>query len=163
LQRWTLIFGLFGALTFGGYQALINPKTPLSSAWNPTQPLDVNDPVTPLTFWKLGRAAEDAELCITALQNAAAQFELEEDFSESDICHIRPRVRLHGVGQANLVPVETRCATALRLAMLSTFQVTVAGMCACPRVKVGSLQPTRRQMQSTSQVSRLRTAAPFAS
>ncbi len=71
-RSWALISGLAafffaGALGFGGYQALVHPDTPLPREWNPTVPLRISDPVTPLTGWKLNRAAADQAQCLAAL------------------------------------------------------------------------------------------------
>ena len=101
---------------WGGYQLLRHPDTPLPVAWNPTAPLRVSDPVTPITSWKLNRATANPPACQAALAGFAALQQLP-DLNTSDQCHIRNRVSLSSVGDARLAPVETRCAIALRMAM----------------------------------------------
>jgi hypothetical protein len=123
---------VLAALGFGGYQALTHPQTPLPPAWNPTQPLRVSHPVTPITQWKLGRAAGNLDKCIGAL-NGAAAFSQTDDLVQSDQCHIRGRVNLTGVGSASIAPLDTRCAVALRMAMWERH----------------SLQPAARELLGT--------------
>ena len=122
-----------GALGFGGYQAMMHPDTPLPREWNPTKPLRVSDPVTPLTVWKLNRAAATSQTCLAALADNATLAVLP-DLETSDQCHIRDRVTLRGVGDASLGAIETRCAIALRLAMWERH----------------SLQPLARDMLGTT-------------
>ncbi|MFQ1700416.1 extensin family protein [Loktanella agnita] len=110
----TLLFA--AALGYGGYQALTHPDTPLPPEWNPTQPLLVTHPVTPLTAWKLDRAAADMQSCVAALGDTA-RLQQRSDLEESAQCHMRDRVALSRVGQARIRDIETRCAIALRLAM----------------------------------------------
>ncbi|WP_342077409.1 extensin family protein [Yoonia sp. SS1-5] len=110
----TLLF--LAALGYGGHLALTHPDTPLPQQWNPLEPLRIADPVTPLTGWKLNRAAADGMRCIAALQGSATIRPLE-DLNQSASCHIRDRVSLDGVGAAGLTNVDTRCAIALRMAM----------------------------------------------
>lgn len=114
--RGAVAFLFVGLLGFGGYQALLHPDTPLPTAWNPTRPLVIDDPVTPFTGWKLNRAAADITRCEAVLTGAAAWRRLA-DLETSDQCHIRGRVALSQVGSARIGTVETRCAIALRLAM----------------------------------------------
>jgi hypothetical protein len=107
---------LVGLLGLGGYQGLTHPETPLPAGWNPTQPLRVTDAATPITGWKLERAAADLDLCMAALDGAAL-VQPRDDLVQSEQCHIRGRVSLSGVGVARLAAIETRCAVALRMAM----------------------------------------------
>lgn len=105
-----------GMLGYGSYQAMLHPDTPLPREWNPVQPLLLTDPVTPLTGWKLNRAAANAESCLAALGDGAVLQQLA-DVERSAQCHIRDRVALQQLGTADVPHVETRCAVALRLAM----------------------------------------------
>jgi len=73
-------------------------------------------PITPLTQYRLNRALADDAACLTALASGA-QAQSLPDAEDSAQCHIRPQVLLSGVGDASLAPVNTRCQTALRLAM----------------------------------------------
>ncbi|KIN74460.1 extensin-like domain-containing protein [Sulfitobacter guttiformis] len=110
-----LLFILIGA-GFGTWQVMVHPDTPLSPEWNPVQPLVVSDPVTSLTRWKLRRALGDDAVCLAALATGA-QAVVKPDFTESEQCFIAPQVTLSGVAGALVAPVNTRCQTALRLAM----------------------------------------------
>lgn len=93
-----------------------HPETPLPRAWNPLQPLHVSDPITPLTPWKMARTLGDDQICLAALATGATM-RAKPDFSQNDQCHIRPQVELRGVGDTKIKAVNTRCQTALRLAM----------------------------------------------
>ena len=120
-RSWALVSGLTAflfasVLAFGGYQAIVHPDTPLPREWNPTQPLVVTDAVTPLTSWKLNRAANDFDRCLAVLEGVSTLRPLPP-LEDSDQCFISDRVDLRAVGQSRLSPVETRCAIALRMAM----------------------------------------------
>lgn len=100
----------------GAFVLIYATETPLPDAWNPAKPLAVSDPVTSLTTVKLRRALSSGTDCRAALATGAT-FEAMDDLTTSPQCGISDRVLLRGVGDATLRPVETRCQTALRLAM----------------------------------------------
>jgi hypothetical protein len=129
-RSWALISGLAAfffaaALSYGGYQALVHPETPLPREWNPTVPLRISDPVTPLTGWKLNRAVSNEDQCLAVLGEAATVQALDP-LEDSAQCFIRDRVDLRGVGEAQIAPLETRCAIAVRLAMWERHSVQSA-------------------------------------
>ena len=111
-----LLLFIAGGAGLGGWQVMTHPETPLPPEWNPTQPLTVTDPVTRLTQWKLRRALGDDQLCLAALATGA-RAQSKSDFVDSPQCSISPQVSVSGVAGADLKPVNTRCQTALRLAM----------------------------------------------
>lgn len=104
---------LVGALVF---VAFTHPNSPVPANLNPAAPLDVAAPVDRLTPYRLRRSVE-GQACITALETSGAEFDILPDFEESEQCHIRDRVRLRSLGTASVRPFQTRCATALRLAI----------------------------------------------
>ena len=110
-----LVTAALAVLASGAFLVL-HPATPLPPEWNPAEPLDVRLRVTPLTRWKLSRAASGAA-CFAALGTYCAQFAALPDFEGSPVCHIQDRVRLTSLGTARIAPLETRCATALALAI----------------------------------------------
>ncbi len=114
-----------GALGYGGYQSVMHPDSPLPDAWNPAQPLQISDPITPITGWKLNRAVANIDQCAATLAGHAS-WQLMSDLEDSDQCHIRGRINLRSVGQASLADVETRCALALRMAMWERHSLQVA-------------------------------------
>ena len=118
-------FFFAGVLIFAGYQLIMHPETPLPREWNPTEPLRVSDPVTAMTGWKLNRAVASESQCLAALGDDAALQQLTP-LEETEQCFISDRVDLRAVGQSRLAPVETRCATALRLAMWERHTVQPA-------------------------------------
>ena len=114
--RWAVLRILMVGCCFAIWFAVLNPKSPLSMAWNPFTPLHVQSAVTPMTGWKLRRALGDADSCMAALETSATVSRVP-DLEESAVCHIRPQVTVRQVGAANLKPLNTRCQTALRMAM----------------------------------------------
>lgn len=115
---------LIGRL-FAGFLAVIistmafaiwHPRSPLPDAWNPIGPFDIAHPLTPLTQYKLKQVLKSPDLCLSALSTGAT-FTQMPDLNTSNRCHIRNRVELRAVAGIPMRPVETRCQTALRLAM----------------------------------------------
>jgi len=104
-------------VVMGSAAALLHPDSPLPDEWNPLTPLDIAAPLSDLTDWKLRQALADDTLCHQVLEASGADITRQAPFEESGLCHIRPRVTLRAVGDARLAPVETRCQTALRIAM----------------------------------------------
>ena len=107
---------LLVGVVFAGWVLFVYSPSPLPDGWNPFKPLNVQDAQTPLTAWKLRRALGDDAQCLAALDTGAQAASLP-DFEETEQCHIRPQVRVSAVGDAAMAPLNTRCQTALRLAM----------------------------------------------
>ena len=124
ITRWAIFRSVGSAVltlavlcaAIGGLLALFHPETPLPPEWNPTVPLAVAHPVTPLTTSKLRMVLNDPEQCIAVL-NAAAQVVSMDPLEVSGDCHVRNRVSLSRIGNANIDTIETSCATALRMAL----------------------------------------------
>ena len=104
------------AVVWGGVLIVIKADRVIPPQWNPLAPLQVSEPLTVFTNWRLEQALKSPEACIAALSTSANMTVLE-DFEPSAQCHIRPRVNLTGVGQSDIRDVETTCAIALRMAM----------------------------------------------
>lgn len=111
-----LLCFIAGGIALGGWQLLVHPETPVPTAWNPYEPLRVNDPLTPLTQWKLTRALSQDATCLAALDTGARAVR-KPDLEEGAQCGIAPQVTLSAAGDAALKPINTRCQTALRVAM----------------------------------------------
>lgn len=107
-----VLFVFFCTLTF----ALLHPRSPFPAAWNPFEPLNIADPLTPLTGYKMGRALSSAEACFTALETGA-DFLRMPDLETTPVCHIKDRVELRQAAGLRLQPFQTRCQTALRLSL----------------------------------------------
>lgn len=115
--HWAALFCfIVGGALLAAWQLMTHPDTPLPREWNPQRPLVVNDPLTPLTKWKLTRALGDNTACLAAL-DTGAQAQSKPDYFDSAQCGIAPQVGLSGAAGATIAPVNTRCQTALRLAM----------------------------------------------
>ncbi|MEL6678668.1 MAG: extensin family protein [Pseudomonadota bacterium] len=117
MRRLIVWAALFVGLGLGVWQAIVHPATPLPPEWNPTRPLAVSAPVTPVTAWKLQNALAGGDQCLAVLSAADVGFEVLPNREVSDVCHIRDRVRLTRIGAVALRPLDTRCQIALRLAM----------------------------------------------
>lgn len=130
-KRASKVWGIFRSVTgtilgltilgvvVGGLVAVFHPDTPLPREWNPTAPLSVADPVTPVTMWKLRAAMRNPARCVAALQTGAAAT-LRPPREDTVNCHIQTRVGISQVGGMTALspPLsETSCAAALRLAM----------------------------------------------
>lgn len=96
--------------------AIFHPRSPLPPEWNPRAPLRVTDPVSMLTPYKLRNAMQSAETCFASL-DSGAEFVRMPDLETTEVCNIRDRVELRSVAGMTVAPFETRCQTALRLAM----------------------------------------------
>lgn len=105
---------MLGAL---GVLALRHPNTSVPSHWNPFRDLTVHAPLTLVTPVQLARAVRDDGLCRVTLEQAGVAFSNLEDLVIDQNCGIAGRGRLSGLISAAIDPIETRCATALRLAM----------------------------------------------
>lgn len=115
--HWVALFCFMGgAIALGGWQLLVLPNTPVPPEWNPRVPLRVNDPLTALTQWKLDRALDEDAACLAALETGA-QAVSKPDLVDGPQCGIAPQVTLSVAGGAKLNPINTRCQTALRVAM----------------------------------------------
>ncbi len=79
--------------------------------------LAVKARVTPVTRYQLSRALADEAQCRAALSDAGAAFEPMEDLVVDQNCGIAGRGALSQLTSAKVALVETRCTTALRLAM----------------------------------------------
>lgn len=110
LLFWIIVF-------WAAWELLTNPKAGLPREWNPIEPLHISDPMTPFTGMKLRRAVLSGEACLAALETGSVSFRSLDDFTAGPNCGIENRVTLRTVGSASVVPVETRCAVALRMAM----------------------------------------------
>jgi len=113
-----LLCFILGGTALAFWQVMVHPDTPLPREWHPSLPLAVDDPLTALTSWKLGRALADEVACFAAL-STGAEAQRKPGYVENAQCGIAPQVMLSGAAGAELAPVNTRCQTALRLAMWS--------------------------------------------
>lgn len=129
-MRWLtnrLFFGVLCICALTVAFALYHPRSTLPDAWHPFKPLSVTDDVTPVTPYKLTHALQSGQACLAALETGA-DFVRMPDLEESDRCHIRTRVELRGVAGIRLIPVQTRCQTALRLALWAEHGVKPAAI-----------------------------------
>lgn len=71
--------------------------------WNPFAPLRIQDPVTPVTGWKVKRLGDDREGCLTALDSLpdrSLDYRALEDYAPIPDCPLTNVVRLNASGVA---------------------------------------------------------------
>lgn len=128
LALWLSLLLFWGCVFWGAWQLLTNPSAGLPRHWNPLEPLYVSDPVTPFTGLKLRRASANGPACLAALSTGSVSWTAMEDLTRTEQCGIKNRVTLHGVGAADVAPVETTCAVALRMAMWEAHSLAPAAL-----------------------------------
>ena len=122
ILRWaalTILSAMFSIAFFGlaFLWLVLRPDGPLPDHWNPTKQLSVAAPVTLVSHLQMLRALRDEAVCRDVLDQAGVRFSPMDDLEVDENCGIAGRGRLTGLVDARLNPVETRCATALRLTM----------------------------------------------
>lgn len=96
---------------------LLRPDGPLPDHWNPTKQLTVAAPVTFVTRFQMRRALDDVAECRSILEQAGVVFDPMPDLEVDENCGIQGRGQLSALPNSRMNRVETRCETALRLAM----------------------------------------------
>lgn len=117
--------GLLALLCWGGWWLVADPRSPLPTQWRPLDPLHLGAPATGLIRLKVARALSTPERCRAALATGAG-FDVLPALEAGPQCGIANRVEVASVGEARLDPVETACATALRLALWERHAVQPA-------------------------------------
>nr|WP_231489693.1 extensin family protein [Halomonas saliphila] len=109
-----LLVPLFATLTWWGYGERI-PRH-----WHPWQPLALDDPLTPVTRWKLRRLDDDPEGCLAALGTAPGD-ELRitplEDHEPVAGCPLENVVRVQRAGVTFNASFVASCPLALAWAL----------------------------------------------
>lgn len=108
---------LLSLFVLAGWSLLHPQQSLIPAAWNPTKPLEVADPITPLTDWKIRSVMAHPGSCTAILEGYGAALTPKVDLVESDACFIAQRVSLTGLQSTRLRPFDTTCEVALRLAM----------------------------------------------
>ncbi|MGQ4878137.1 extensin family protein [Billgrantia sp. LNSP4103-1] len=107
---WVLI--LLAGAAMAGWQL----EQRLPRHWHPWQPLKVDDPLTPVTRWKLHRLAEDRDGCLSALDSApegALRMTPLPDHEPAPGCPLTNVVRVHGSDVAFNASFVASCPLAL--------------------------------------------------
>ena len=124
------------ALGWGAWWWATRPESPIPPEWNPIAPLDVAEPRSLLTTYQLRRALASKRTCIAALETGAS-FRRLPPLVAGPRCGIDPRVELTRIGGVEVPPLETTCATALRLAMWERHALRPAATAAFGRPVIG--------------------------
>lgn len=119
---------LLAVLLIAAVTAVFHPDSPLPDQWNPRTPLNVEAPLSQLTGWKLRMALARDAACLDALETGDVRHTPQAPLSDGERCGIDPRITLRDLGAARVQPVETRCQTALRLAMWEGHGLQAAAM-----------------------------------
>ncbi|MBA2780963.1 extensin family protein [Billgrantia kenyensis] len=88
--------------------------------WHPWAPLSVDDPLTPVTKWKLHRLADDREGCLAALETApedALSMMPLDDHEPVQGCPLENVVRIHASEVEFNASFVARCPLALAWVM----------------------------------------------
>jgi hypothetical protein len=92
--------------------------------WNPFAPLAIEDPVTPMTRWKLKRLAGDREGCLAALETAPAiSFTPLDDYTPAAGCPLKNVVRLSSTQVAFSSSFVASCPLALAWTMYEQHEL----------------------------------------
>lgn len=113
LLKWALLVMVILAL----WPLMYHPQSPLPASWNPTQPLAISDPVSPLTDWKIRSAMAHPGTCADTLEADGAVLTRLTKLIDSPQCSISQRVSIRRVGDSRVRPFETTCVIALRMAL----------------------------------------------
>ncbi|MFW3616763.1 extensin-like domain-containing protein [Billgrantia antri] len=103
----------------------------LPSYWHPWKPLSVDDPLTPVTRWKLQRLSDDREACLAALGTAAAtslRMTPLDDHEPAPGCPLSNVVRLHGSDVGFNDSFVARCPLALAWVMFERQRLQPAAV-----------------------------------
>lgn len=95
----------------------LHPASPVPSHWRLNAELRIDAPLTMATRIQLRRALADGPTCRAVLTEHGAGIVPLDPLLRDEHCHIGERLTLSRIGEVSLEPVETSCATALRLAM----------------------------------------------
>ncbi|MDE9450113.1 extensin family protein [Aliiroseovarius sp. Z3] len=115
----SVLSALFSAVLLGlvAMWFLLRPGGPLPDHWNPTKRLTIGAPVTVVTRLQMMRALDDVAECRSVLDQAGVVFDPMSDLEVDENCGIEGRGLLSTLPNSRMNRVETRCETALRLAM----------------------------------------------
>jgi len=92
--------------------ALLQPWWQLPPEWNPREPLRLDDPVTPITRWKMQRLQDNPAQCLALLETAepdALQHMPLENYTPVDGCPLSNVVRVQRTGIRYNAPFTLTC------------------------------------------------------
>ncbi len=150
---------------FVGLALLLHPRSPLPPEWRPEAELRVSEPVTLLSGLRLRWTANNPAACRAALIAHQADITLLGPLNATENCGVSNRVEVSALGGAGLRPVETNCATALRLAMWEAHslqpaardilgaevrEITHLGSYSCRRMRTSSGNSERWSSHATA-------------
>lgn len=111
---------IFAALAAAAALAWWRFEDALPSHWHPAKPLSVDDPLTPVSHWKLRRLADDRDGCLAALgtvPDGELRFTPLDDHEPAAGCPLENVVRVHGSGVDFNASFVASCPLALTWAI----------------------------------------------
>ena len=96
--------------------ALLQPWWMLPSAWNPRTPLSLDDPITPVTRWKMHQLQSAPQQYLTLLESAnpaALQYMPLENYTPVAGCPLSNVVRVKRTGVRFNAPFTLSCPVAV--------------------------------------------------
>ena len=123
-----LKWAIFATVILALWPLMYHPQTPLPAAWNPTEPLSIEDAVTPLTDWKIRSAIAHPGTCADLIEHDGGILKRLSNLEESAQCVISQRVEVSRLGSTRVRPFETTCEIALRMAMWDRHALQPAAM-----------------------------------
>lgn len=113
----SIISNLILLSAVAGFVLIFAPFSPLPTAYNPTKPLDVEDPINFVTRGKLALIQDDPIICRAYLDQLGVGYEAREDFEANENCGIGQRTLLTSLGDVEISATEMNCQVALRMAL----------------------------------------------
>jgi hypothetical protein len=107
---WLVLLGMIAAAV------MTRPWDYLPPQWNPWEPLQLQDPMTPVTRWKLSRLGNDPELCVAVLETApegSLRYTDLEDYTPVAGCPLTNVVCISRSGVSYSSPFTVTCPLAV--------------------------------------------------
>ena len=103
---------------------IAEPWRAVPAHWNPWAPLTLEDPMSPVTQWKLARLKDDRQACFTLLETAEPLDYLPlEDYTPVAGCPLSNVVRISRSDVAYNAPFTVTCPLAVRWLMFERQQL----------------------------------------
>ena len=130
-RQWWKTFGWFmlrlsGFALFCATIYVSEPWRAVPAHWNPWQPLSLDDPMSPVTRWKLAQLKNDSEACLDVLGLAdtrSLDYLPLDDYTPVAGCPLTNVVRIRRSDVAFNAPFTVTCPLAVRWVMFERQQL----------------------------------------
>lgn len=120
-MRWTKrLFKLFFTVLIGAVIVVVRPWESLPPAWNPWEPLAIQQAMTPVTRMKLSKLRDAPEACLAVLAGAPAKsvdYLVLQDYTPAENCPLTNVVRVQSTGLTFNTAFTLRCPLLVRWLM----------------------------------------------